>query len=848
LRFAAAFAFSSILAMGAQISLPSRSFDRLGIAIATYKTNSLATGTGELTIRWTDALGRVIEDKKIAVTLNDEDTISIPIDLSRAVAAQNVLHAHFTFEGKNRRGAEDKRDETTRTEFLSRPPGDEWDDYHIIMWQRRTPEQVAALKQIGIDGGEFTGRGTGGLPDFLVKNDLRWYVENIATDFYSEYHRYFADRPNNWKFQEAREAYKTNRTSKEALKRYPSFSDPAWLQKIHDRLIEVAKFYLPYRPFFYSLGDETGIADLAAFYDFDYSDISIRAFREWLKQRYPTLRDLNGRWGSRFGAWDAVMPDTTDEAMKRTNANYTSWSDFKEFMDVAYTSALKMGNDAVQSVDPHAYVGIGGGQMPGWGGYDYSRISKSLTAIEPYDIGDNIEILRSLNPRMPVVTTAFRTGPWERNRVWYEFLHGNRGLVIWDDQSAFVNADSTLGPRAQEVADYYRELRSGLGAQIIASERLNDPIAIHYSQPSMRVEWMIAQRPHGERWTGRGSSAEYMDSDFLRLRESYCKLVEDLGLQYKFVAYDDVERGALLEGGYKVLILPRSSALSEAEARNIREFVRRGGLLIADGVPGQYDERARKLEKPLLEDVFAGSTFGKGRAVLAPAEVLDYHRLRLAGKEGELHRLAAQWMNSVGVKPEYAVTGGDGKPVVGVETHTFRDGGVTFVALMSNPQLRVEDLGPPEFQSNERFAKAVPVTLRLPGERYAYDVRAGKALGQKAKLDVTVPAYDPVIFAITPLPIADLQVAAPDRVARGGSIDVAVSFARSTEAAAHAIHVEVVDPAGKVALHYSGNWIAKHGVAARCIPLALNDLTGKWQVQVRDMISGQRKSADVEVY
>jgi hypothetical protein len=37
---------------------------------------------------------------------------------------------------------------------------------------------------------------------FLLRNDLRWYAENIATDFYSEYHRYFPERPNNWKFVE----------------------------------------------------------------------------------------------------------------------------------------------------------------------------------------------------------------------------------------------------------------------------------------------------------------------------------------------------------------------------------------------------------------------------------------------------------------------------------------------------------------------------------------------------------------------------------------------------------------------------------------------------------------------
>ncbi len=847
LRLTAAFACSALLATGAQLSLPSKSFERTGVTTAIYRTNYRATGLGELSVRWTDALGRVIEEKKLTVTLNDEDEVSFPIDLHRAVAMRNTLRAHFTFQGKNRKGVDDKRDETAQVEFIASPSGRDWNDYHIIMWQHRTPEQFAALKSIGIDGGQSVGRNES-IPDFLVNNDLRWYSENIATDFYSEYHRYAPDRNNSWKFQEAREAFKKNRSSKEPLKRYPSLSDPVWLRKISDRLVDAAKFYSPYRPFFYSLGDETGIADLAAFFDFDFSDTSINAFRAWLKERYPTLRDLNTRWGANFAIWESVMPDTTDDAMKRTDSNYTSWSDFKEFMDVAYAGALKMGNDAVRSVDPHAYVGIGGGQMPGWGGYDYARISKSLTAIEPYDIGNNIEILRSLNPKMAVLTTSFAKGPWERNRVWFEFLHGNRGLVIWDDKSEMINADSTIGPRGVEVQDYYNELRSGLGQQIIVSERMNDPIAIHYSQPSMRVEWMAAQRPHGERWTQRNSSTEYNDSDFLRLRQSYIHMIEDQGLQYKFVAYDAVEHGALIEGGYKVLILPRSTALSETEARNIREFVSRGGFLIADGMPGQYDERARKLEKPLLADLFADSTFGKGKAVLAPADILNYHQQRLISKEGESSRLMSRWMALAGVKPDYVVTSADGKPVTGVETHTFRNGGVTFVALMSNPQLRVDSLGPPEFKSNDRFAKPAPVLLTLPGQRTVYDVRAGKNLGSLAKLNLTVPPYEPIILAVTPLPVPELILSAPERAVRGGFLDVSVRFAHPTLAATHAIHVDVLNPAGKIAAQYSGNWAAVQGEAAQRIPLALNDATGKWEVRVRDVISGQRKSAPVEVY
>ena len=145
------------------------------------------------------------------------------------------------------------------------------------MWQNHTTREYAGLKRAGINGGQFGDRRGNGIPDFMLDNNLRWYVENVATDFYSEYHRYFGDRPNQWRYLEAKEAHKKDPASMEPFKRHPSLSDPVWLTKVHDRLIESAHFYSAYRPYFYNLGDESGIADLAAFWDFDFSDQSHRS-------------------------------------------------------------------------------------------------------------------------------------------------------------------------------------------------------------------------------------------------------------------------------------------------------------------------------------------------------------------------------------------------------------------------------------------------------------------------------------------------------------------------------------------------------------------------------------------
>jgi hypothetical protein len=847
--------FTVRMACGGEIVIPSTVLERDAPVNALYRTNPLATGKGSLTIEWRDVHGRLVDSRKIDVQLNDETDIGFVLDLRRAVAMQNEVHAHFSFDGVNKKAMKDHRDEDAKISFIARPPMHSWWDYNVVMWQRHSPEMFAALKTLGINGGEQVGR-VYTPPDFLLKNDLRWYVENIATDFYSAYHRYYPDRNNGWEFLLAKELYQKDPSSKEAFKRHPSFSDASWLKKIHDRCIESARFFSPYNPIFYSLGDETGIAELASFWDFDFSDESLVPMRAWLKEHYGTLGALNRQWGSGFTTWNSVMPPTTNEAMKRSDDNFSSWADFKEWMDISYASALKMGTDAIHSVDPEAYVGIGGGQMPGWGGYDYSRMTDALTAIEPYDIGNNIEIIRSLNPKMAVMTTSFATGPWEKHRVWYELLHGNRGLLIWDEKSEYVSKDGAVGARGRETEPYYNEIRNGLGALLINSTRQADRIAIHYSQPSLRTEWMLDHRPKGEEWIKRFSWNEYRDSDFLRLRASYCKLIEDAGLQYNFVSYGQVERGELMRGGYRVLILPHSSAISQDEAREIHAFVEQGGTLIADGDPAAFDERSRRLPQSQLADLVGGThtaaitekVFGRGKAIYLTANVLDYGRERVLGKQSAVRDPFMRILSDAGVRPAFAVADEDGRTAAGVETHIFRNGDVTIVSLLSNPELQISDIGPPEFKSNEHFARSRMLKLNLPADLHVYDVRGAKDLGRRRQIPVQLNPYEPAIFAVATEAIPELRISAPARVARGETGQIGCALGGFTPAQTHVLHVEITDPSGKPVTYYSGNVLAQRGRAVWRLPVAMSDPAGKWNVRVKDLLTGQTHSATIEVF
>ncbi len=259
--------------------------------------------------------------------------------------------------------------------FIARSPDPSWSDYEIIIWQPQTPARLAGLAQLGVTAGQIFGE-RGRLDPAKIPQEaapflalhLRWYIENIATDFYAAYHRWQPGHPVTWLFDEAKRRHRREPANIAAFIRTPSLADPAWLRRIARRLSQHVRAYAPYRPLYYSLADEAGIADLTAAWDFDFAPASLAGMRVWLKQLYGTLTALNREWETRFPDWDAVVPMTTDAALKQPGENFAAWADFKAWMDVAFARAVGAGTEAVHAADPSARAALEGAQPPGWGG------------------------------------------------------------------------------------------------------------------------------------------------------------------------------------------------------------------------------------------------------------------------------------------------------------------------------------------------------------------------------------------------------------------------------------------------------------------------------------------------
>jgi hypothetical protein len=135
----------------------------------------------------------------------------------------------------------------------------------------------------------------------------------------------------------------------------------------------------------------------------------------------------------------------------------------------------------------------------------------------------------------------------------------------------------------------------------VGARWLDDGVAIYYSHPSIQVSWMLDSQPHGRTWPNRNDDARLGTSH--NVRRAWETILNDAGLQYDFLAYDQV----VLHGvpaRYKVLILPAVYALSGVEARRIADFARSGGTVIADFACGLFDQHGRGRTRGALDNLF----------------------------------------------------------------------------------------------------------------------------------------------------------------------------------------------------------------------------------------------------
>jgi hypothetical protein len=637
-----------------------------------------------------------------------------------------------------------------------------------------------------------------------------------------------------------------------SLVRVPCLSDPEYRAKVAERIEKMAQEYRPYGVLDWSLGDESTLGRR----DYCRSPTCLAAFRELLKEFYPTLETLNESWGAEFSTWDGVMPAKKEEVEGQECLG--GWMDHRRYMEILFADYHAWGRELIVKHIPDARVGISGTpRLNAYSGHDWWQLmQRSLTHLSSYG-GVQRELQRSfLRPGTFYSTFLgydYRDNDEQGARYspWDLLFHGANGINYYTLVSDTLNCplirpDGSLTNKAPWFFQEVQELKAGPGKLFMSATYENDGIAIHYSPSSI----------HAAEATGLFDHRDALRNYNTNL-SNLSRILQQCHYQYDFIHADQMMAGELAK--VKLLILPWSSAISDAEAQAIKGFVERGGTILADSYCGVRDDhgspramldelfgiqqplgipelqhgemvlRRETLRRSPLNELLSGLTnipvasgsravqldgaeslamigdtpalmvhqYGEGMAIFLNASFSNYGQVWDAGVAGEvLEEIASPQSVTRPIRElvRRLLRIVDIEPSLKVTA----DNG-----LSSELEISRFALGDAQLIGVLRSITGGPIDrtdelayeLILPQKAHLYECRSGSYLGKESRITDQIPRGIARVYAALPYHVKDILLQGPTEVQQGDILRLDIQItAKGEEIGSHVVHLSVNGP------------------------------------------------------
>ena len=352
---------------------------------------------------------------------------------------------------------------------------------------------------------------------------------------------------------------------------------------------------------------------------FCYCPHTLARFREWLREKYGTLAELNATWQINYADWDEVEPPRREEPL----APFIDW---RYFMDDVYmarqlafkTEALRQNDPYQRPVFSHADTPrIGSGAEWRWarvGDFFGTSNNPKWTNGHPWD--DPVEsedeaLLNEIWEEMMLCTDLARGNNGRDRALWgAEFqggpistsLHFGRiptpnDLRVWI-LSGLACGMTGISFWTHRVERFWKEA-NGFGLldpigdsseRMEAVGRLGAAIHAHgkfFSQaqpPRAQVALLVNEDLYHFFQACNGDVIHHYRYN---MRGWYARLWR-LGIQVDFLDAEEVVAGELAH--YQAAILTMPLSLDGDYFAHLTAFVEAGGTLIAEACPGRWDK------------------------------------------------------------------------------------------------------------------------------------------------------------------------------------------------------------------------------------------------------------------
>ena len=628
----------------------------------------------------------------------------------------------------------------------------------------------------------------------------------------------------------------------------PDVNDPVKRKDALDKVLASAKEARKLSRRTHLVGDEVRVSTTLG-------ANAAQPWREWLAEDYRNdIAALNTAWGSTYKAFDEIPIFTKEEVDTYKKESFPRYMDVSRFAQVNTGNFLKEVKDITNPLSPDTLAGL---QYLSIFGNDAEYLAMNMDCLSspsPYD--PSLKLMRDMGG-MDAVFGGWTGGYFSQRSRYRELLWANLAngcdslwLFIESGGEGMLCCDGRIAEHVQGVLPDYQAMTNGLGTFVTRAKRLDSSVAMLHDYRSV-------------------VGAEKLDklSNYAESHKVFDRVLNDNGLQYRYVGGRALENGALEKGGVKTLLLPCANALTTKQVEAVRSFVKNGGTVVADVAPALMDGHGTAVADGALADVFGvkqnfdgkpvtgevksplglnlpfaiampgvvattaqshgtvgdapaifENHYGKGTAWLLNFTPFSYSDLAEIIQEGPAAAAIAKLM---GVKSLVRLADAQGDSLRGVRVfNVFElDGRKLLIMLPARG--------------------AAEARLILDGQYYAHNTLAGKDIGLTGQIPLGAVERDcPLVFGLSPSRIAGIEAKFSEPPTRGKNVEVLVSL-EGRDKGRDLIHVELRGPDGGKCLWLTGNEELRDGKASLRLPVAANERPGKYVLTVTDILSGK---------
>jgi hypothetical protein len=370
---------------------------------------------------------------------------------------------------------------------------------------------------------------------------------------------------------------------------------------------------------------------------FGYNSTAIQAFRTELATKFGTIAELNRAWHSNYASFDAIEPPPSpfhDSTFKPNPLSY----EFERFRGESYTDFMAMCVRSIQAGDPGRPVGLSLTGIDGsfiQGNVPCYSLWKSFPAPLIDDHHNNwspnyadLNFLYSLClytgkqpmeseyiwtfPRLAPITSEedFRTTG--ELSVWRKMVWGRKVLNVFGTADGWDYNHNYMDERYSAIhqpAKYYgyggsgRFVREAGTSLVLAKKRAREfwPYLqnTEVAKPKIGILVPATSMLNEYPWETLSKTYPVYERAFMR----WDRLLGDRDLDFRYVPEEAILSGDENLHAFKVMVLPYVTYFPDGLAAKLLAWVKSGGTLIAEGVPGVYD--AYGFDRPdLMRTVF----------------------------------------------------------------------------------------------------------------------------------------------------------------------------------------------------------------------------------------------------